>query len=130
MDFVIRETRAVIEGPMICVRLGTCGTPQKSIEVGSFVVSDKGSIFISRNYDSFLDPSVVDEQPGNGGNSLRYYNITRPVPADEELSKLVTRNAMVICLVTFPFLARQKIARNNNSFSPLWIECDSRYFLL
>ncbi|KAE9295228.1 hypothetical protein PF008_g24323 [Phytophthora fragariae] len=37
MDFVVRETRAVVEGPMIIIRFGTCGTVREEVTPGSVV---------------------------------------------------------------------------------------------
>src|SRR5262245_36989255 len=35
MDFAVRELRAVTRGPLAIIRLGTCGTPQTHVSVGS-----------------------------------------------------------------------------------------------
>ena len=46
IDFVIREIREVVEGPMAVVRLGTCGIMNLSCTAGDIVVASKGAIFI------------------------------------------------------------------------------------
>lgn len=47
MDFVVRETRAVVEGPMAIVRLGTCGALDAALEPGS-VALVSGSVLVRR----------------------------------------------------------------------------------
>jgi uridine phosphorylase len=51
MDFFIREGRHIVDGPMCVIRLGTCGTPTKDIELGTIVVADR-SVCIQTDYDA------------------------------------------------------------------------------
>jgi hypothetical protein len=44
MDFVVRETRAVVDGPMAIIRLGTCGLLDALTPVGTLVVASQGSV--------------------------------------------------------------------------------------
>ena len=37
MDFTVREIRYVIEGPMSCIRVGSCGSPATHTKVGEIV---------------------------------------------------------------------------------------------
>lgn len=53
MDFFVRELRAVVEGPMAIVRLGTCGGLSSDAPAGSVVVASAGSAFVSRKWDDF-----------------------------------------------------------------------------
>jgi len=53
IDFVVRETRAVVEGDMVIIRLGTCGTPDINVNVGSVAIASKGSILVRRNPDAW-----------------------------------------------------------------------------
>ncbi len=46
MDFVVRENRAVVDGQMAIVRLGTCGAVQPPAKLGDFLVASHGSIAI------------------------------------------------------------------------------------
>ena len=39
MDFVVRETRAVVEGQMAIVRLGTCGALQPPASLGNLIIA-------------------------------------------------------------------------------------------
>lgn len=79
VDFLIRETRAIVSGPMVFLRLGTCGTPA-SIPIGSVVVTDR-SILVSRNVDAFLEEEGKEE--------TCYYNVSKPVQSDPEFRQLV-----------------------------------------
>jgi len=82
MDFLVRETRAVIEGPMVVLRFGTCGALQQSIPIGSIVVADT-SILIRRNPDHW---SPTDS------TSTRPYDFSKSVSSDLDLSKLLFDN--------------------------------------
>jgi uridine phosphorylase len=46
MDFVVRESRAVIDGPMAIVRLGTCGALRLPAQLGDLLVASRGAICI------------------------------------------------------------------------------------
>jgi len=86
VDFLIRECRAVIDGPMVVIRFGTCGTPQSVVPVGSLMVADT-SILIRRNPDHWADEANGLE--GNKASSPAPYDISRPVSADQQLSDLL-----------------------------------------
>ena len=38
MDFMVRETRVMTDGPMAYIRVGTCGSPNKNVSLGDIVV--------------------------------------------------------------------------------------------
>jgi len=82
MDFVIRETRAVVDGPMAIIRLGTCGTIKEDVEIGSIVVASKGSTFILRNPDAF----------GSQSPDISPYFFCKPISSDQELSASLSAN--------------------------------------
>lgn len=46
MDFVVRECRAVVEGPLAMIRLGTCGAIQPPAHLGNFLVASEGSVCV------------------------------------------------------------------------------------
>lgn len=50
MDFVVRETRAIIEGPMVVVRYGTCGG-LRDTPAGAIAVASQGAVLIKRDSD-------------------------------------------------------------------------------
>eukprot|EP01112_Ceratiomyxa_fruticulosa_P008369 TRINITY_DN216_c0_g1_i1.p1 TRINITY_DN216_c0_g1~~TRINITY_DN216_c0_g1_i1.p1 ORF type:complete len:297 (+),score=60.55 TRINITY_DN216_c0_g1_i1:128-1018(+) len=76
IDFVVRESRAVVDGNMAIVRFGTCGSPQPNIAVGAIAVAEQ-AVLIRRNVDNWIDST---EPP---------YFFSKPVSSDKELSKLL-----------------------------------------
>ncbi|KAJ1984289.1 hypothetical protein H4R34_000757 [Dimargaris verticillata] len=75
MDFFVREVRAVVEGPMVIIRLGSCGTSGRA-QLGDIIVPDQ-AIAVTRNYDYFLT--------GHG----EAYHLTKPVACDVQLGQAV-----------------------------------------
>jgi uridine phosphorylase len=59
MDFFVREARAVIDGPMVVVRFGTCGSLIKELPIGGIAVHSKGAVSVLRNPDAFRRPHAV-----------------------------------------------------------------------
>lgn len=90
MDFVVREARAVVSGPMAIVRFGTCGGLQADVAPGSVVVSGKGSVAVVRDPDAFFDDADA---------SARCYRVSRVVPADASLSDAVRRLCVRLLLL-------------------------------
>jgi len=88
MDFVVRECRAVIDGPMVIIRLGTCGS--STVSVGSFCVAE-GSICILRNYDAFLADQQQQKKKEEKVKALNYYNLTKCVESDKEITELIEK---------------------------------------
>lgn len=79
IDLAIREIRAVTKGPLMMVRLGTCGTPRKDVPIGSVVVADR-SYGVTTNYDAY-----------HTANRGPYFSFSHPLDPDESLHKhLVT----------------------------------------
>lgn len=70
--------RAVVDGEMAFLRLGTCGALQSPARLGSLVVADPGAILIRRNPDAF----------GGEGAALGLppYTFSQPIPSDPVLS--------------------------------------------
>jgi hypothetical protein len=77
-------------------RFGTCGTPQSHIPIGSVVVATEGSTFIRRNPDAWSEE----------GDKTPKYSFTKPVTADEELSKLVILFKLKVSKTNFSVLAQ------------------------
>lgn len=73
MDFFVRETRAVVQGPMAIIRFGTCGGLADSTKPGTIGVASQGASAISRNYDAF---------PLDSTSSEEHYKIYKVIPAD------------------------------------------------
>jgi len=68
MDFFVRETRAVVDGPLVTIRYGTCGGVSTSPSAGSVVVVEKSGL-LTRNPDAFAhlygegDSATNNEKP-------------------------------------------------------------------
>lgn len=77
-DFVVREVKAVVDGDIAIFRLGSCGAMHPSAPVGSLVISSKGSLFCSTNYDALYC-----------GSNAELYKVSGPVLPDEELNSHV-----------------------------------------
>ncbi|CAG8434804.1 11762_t:CDS:2 [Ambispora gerdemannii] len=77
MDFFVREVRTVVDGPLIIIRLGSCGSVGPAT-VGSMIIPH-GAFAVLRNYDYFAD----DAEP-----NAKSYNITKVFDADTELCSL------------------------------------------
>ncbi|KAL6753071.1 nucleoside phosphorylase domain-containing protein [Haematococcus lacustris] len=82
MDFVVRESRAVVEGHMAIVRLGTCGAVQRLAKLGDLLVASSGSIAVRRNPDAWTQPL-----------QHAHYCSSLPVPADPLLTSLLVEEA-------------------------------------
>lgn len=75
MDLFVREARAVVEGPMVMIRFGTCGGIGDDAKPGTVIVASQGSAYISRNPDAFHSSSVTEQAP-------EPYTLHKVVPAD------------------------------------------------
>jgi len=75
MDFMVRECRAVTDGTMAVVRLGTCGALQPPAKLGDLLVASAGAIFVRRDPDAW---TLNDGTPP--------YATSLPVLPDAELS--------------------------------------------
>jgi len=80
MDFVVRETRGIVEGPMAIVRFGSCGIIDPDINVGSVCVASD-AIMVTRNPDHFhYDDDAKEVHP---------YRFSRPVKSHKGLSDIL-----------------------------------------
>jgi len=89
IDFSIREIRHLF-GPkekLFMIRLGTCGSPQHNIGLGTVVVNDS-SIFISRNPDAFRKVSTQGKIP----EVQTAYRLSLPCKSNENLTQLLYEN--------------------------------------
>ncbi|KAJ1993604.1 hypothetical protein H4R33_000605 [Dimargaris cristalligena] len=78
MDFFVREVRAVVQGPMAMIRLGSCGSTS-SAKVGDIIVPTE-AIAVTRNFDFFTHAK---------GDSP--YLVSEPVAADPKMTQLLTK---------------------------------------
>jgi len=79
MDFMVREGRHIVEGPMCIIRLGTCGSPRKDIPIGAIVVAPS-SICVTSNFDNFDGTDGINETTSEIKSA---YNISKPVKGDQ-----------------------------------------------
>lgn len=82
MDFVVRENRAIVDGQMAVVRLGTCGAVQPPAALGALLLAS-GSVCVRRDPDAF-NSDRSDETP---------YSVTKPIAADSELTAALQQAA-------------------------------------
>ncbi|RYG66145.1 hypothetical protein EON64_10420 [archaeon] len=79
MDLFVREARAIVDGPMIIVRFGTCGGIGENARPGTIIVASQGAGYITRNPDAFHSASIHEPLP-------EPYTLHKLVPADQILS--------------------------------------------
>lgn len=96
MDFLMRESRAVISGPMAMIRYGTCGGMTTTAAAGSVVVNTGGCGYVRRNPDAFAylydaHSAASDEQPTKRAKrgDVAPYTFSEIAPADAALSALL-----------------------------------------
>ncbi|KAF9902593.1 hypothetical protein EC991_004766 [Linnemannia zychae] len=82
MDFFVRECRAVVDGPMIMIRLGSCGSLSDA-KVGDICVPSS-SYLVQRNYDYFAEDST--------SASASPYTMTKKFDADPEVTATLVKN--------------------------------------
>ncbi|KAI1313428.1 hypothetical protein EDD11_002636 [Mortierella claussenii] len=82
MDFFVRECRAVVDGPMIMVRLGSCGSLSDAT-VGDICVPS-GSYLVQRNVDYFAEDVSTD--------AVKPYHLSKIFEADPEITQMLVKN--------------------------------------
>ncbi|KAF9147812.1 hypothetical protein BG015_010492 [Linnemannia schmuckeri] len=82
MDFFVRECRAVVDGPMVMIRLGSCGSLSDA-KVGDICVPSS-SYLVQRNYDYFADDS--------SSSSASPYILSKKFDADPEVIATLVKN--------------------------------------
>eukprot|EP01095_Lingulamoeba_sp_RSL-Kostka_P014182 TRINITY_DN6117_c1_g1_i1.p1 TRINITY_DN6117_c1_g1~~TRINITY_DN6117_c1_g1_i1.p1 ORF type:complete len:324 (-),score=108.22 TRINITY_DN6117_c1_g1_i1:116-1087(-) len=85
IDFMLREVRGITTGPIVVVRLGTCGIIDKTVSLGTVLIANQ-STFIHRNPDAFLPLNDQDNNSNNNNNNnISPYTICKPVPGYKPL---------------------------------------------
>lgn len=110
MDFFVREVRAIVSGPLVIVRVGTCGAI-KDGHIGMLSIPDLGAVMVQRNYDypfSFSNSSL-ETLPGTACEEMdqphcipetackemdQPYRISRPYLPNQELCNSIIREAI------------------------------------
>lgn len=89
MDFFVRESRAVVTGPMEIIRFGTCGGLVSSAPAGSVVVAN-GSALVTRDPDSFAYLySNEDTKQTESDEFQPSYRTSLIAPSDSRLTEIV-----------------------------------------
>jgi uridine phosphorylase len=88
MDFLVREVRAVVEGPMVIMRFGTCGTVDPAVKVGTIAVCAE-AVAITRNVDAFSEEHENGATTTAARPATDFYYISRPVKPDPELHDML-----------------------------------------
>ena len=81
MDFVVRELRQVVSGPMAMMRYGTCGVISPYHKAGDVLVASKGACFIQTNGHEIAK-----------GSKDKGYTIFKPIKPDSVLSNQMIDN--------------------------------------
>jgi len=105
IDFMIREGRHIVHGPLSIVRLGTCGTPKQDIPVGTILVANS-SVSVITNYDAY-------HSDGTNENSLPFI-ISKPIKPDQKLTQALKK-----CL--------EESVVNHKVMEAMDVTCDSFY---
>ena len=85
MDFFVREAREIIQGPMIIIRFGTCGSLDPSDNIGDFIVTEKACL-VTRNVDAFIHDKVTTGKTARADPS-ECYHVSKFSYASMELSQ-------------------------------------------
>jgi len=83
VDFIVRECCAVIDGPMIVLRLGSGTSIRPDVNIGS-VVATESSVLIRRNPDHWFT-STQNPSPNNAAG----YTLSQPVVPDTKLTDML-----------------------------------------
>ncbi|CAG8463912.1 16838_t:CDS:2 [Dentiscutata erythropus] len=93
MDFFVRETRAVIDGTMIIIRLGTCGSIGNA-NSGDVVISE-GSFAVTRNYNYPIFENKKIIQDYETKTKEQPYNISKVFYGDKEICSLIRKQLII-----------------------------------
>lgn len=85
MDFAVRELRAVVEGPLAIIRLGSCGSPSPQCPVGTTVVASQ-----CVRVDQISD-AMWEEDPATKHDAFKYYHVSKPVTPDAKLHEMLLK---------------------------------------
>lgn len=96
MDLFVRETRVVVDGPLVICRFGTCGGISADAPPGTIVVASEGSAYVTRNPDAFVhrytgcvSEASKQQKAAQSVHVAEAYNFSQLCPSDARLSALV-----------------------------------------
>lgn len=99
-DFIIREARQVIEGPMAMIRFGSCGVLHEDLNVGDMIVPST-SIMVQQN---FFD----DSGP---------FLLSKPTAGDETILKLMAEELKSTSHGIFPVATGGMVASTDSFYA-------------
>jgi uridine phosphorylase len=85
MDFAVREIRAITDGPLFLIRLGSCGTPSNDVAIGTVVVA-KESFNVTTNCDAYHQVDPKTDRP----IATDYFTISSTIEPDLTLHHKLT----------------------------------------
>lgn len=104
MDFFVREAREIIQGPMVIIRFGTCGSLDPLDNIGDFIVTEKACL-VTRNVDAFIHDTETTEKTACV-DPKEFYRVSKFSYASMELSQKASKPLLSIGLyltgVRFP----------------------------
>ncbi|KAJ2999921.1 hypothetical protein HDV02_001440 [Globomyces sp. JEL0801] len=83
-DMMVREVRAITEGPLLMIRFGSCGAIGEKGDVGKIAVAKEGAIMISKNFDHWNN--IYEGHEGEEAAKDPYV-MSKVCPADKILSE-------------------------------------------
>ena len=89
MDFFVRESRAIVDGPMAMIRYGTCGGLSEIAVPGKVAVASGGSGCVMRNPNAFTHLYNKDNSSSQSSHEAEPYLYFDVCPSDASLSQLV-----------------------------------------
>lgn len=109
MDFFVREARVIVDGPLVIIRVGTCGCIADG-GIGMLAIPDRGALMVQRNYDypfnfssTSLNALPTSEQasstPSLGPAEAVPYRISRTYSPDQKLTLALIRKAQELVRV-------------------------------
>lgn len=87
MDFMVRELKAIVPGPMAIIRVGTCGSPLHGI----------GEVTIPEEYHTVL--RIPDALTDRGATLSQKYLVSHKFEPDMKLVQLLRDNCRLHCSV-------------------------------
>ena len=85
-DFLMREAREVLEGPMAVARFGTCGVIEEKVPAGDIIIPES-AVYVQQNYD--YNHEV-------GQDDSKAFFISKPCVATLALHQLLTTKFEVL----------------------------------
>ncbi len=103
MDFAVREIRAITEGPLSIIRLGSCGTPREDVAVGTVVVANEAFGIVTQ-YEAYHQKDVSEPE---------YFHITALIEPDASLHAALVAQLSTEFNGSFPVVEAPTVAADS-----------------